>query len=208
MRVKICGITRYQDGQLALALGATELGFIFAPSPRKITVDQAIKIRSELPLAASVIGVFVNEEMDKILEIVQNVNLQGVQLHGNETPEDVAFLKLERPDLIIMKSIGVRGNEFSLDASVYDACHALVFDSAGSHLNPDERKSIDTQINSTRPFYLAGGLNPKNVLQLINRHRPFGIDLSSGLESSPGIKDELLLKELFSVLKDSQCIQI
>jgi phosphoribosylanthranilate isomerase len=206
MRVKICGITRYQDGQLALALGATELGFIFAPSPRKITIDHAKHIRSELPFEASVIGVFVNEEMEKILEVVQNVYLQGVQLHGNETPEDVAFLKRERSDLIIFKSIGVTANKFSLDASAYKSCDALVFDSAGSHLNPSERKNIESEITSNLPFYLAGGLNPKNVLELINRHRPFGIDLSSGLESAPGIKDELLLKELFSVLKESKCI--
>jgi phosphoribosylanthranilate isomerase len=206
VRVKICGITRYQDGKLALALGATELGFIFAPSPRKITIEQAKHIRSELPPETSVIGVFVNEKMDKILEVAKEVNLQGVQLHGDETPEDVAFLKREKSDLIILKSIGVTGNKFSLDASAYDSCDALVFDSAGSHFNPSERKSIETKITSNLPFYLAGGLNPKNVLELINRHMPFGIDLSSGLESSPGIKNELLLKELFSVLKESKCI--
>ena len=206
MRVKICGITRYQDGKLALALGATELGFIFAPSPRKITIEQAKHIRSELPPEASVIGVFVNEKMDKILEVAKEVNLQGVQLHGDETPEDVAFLKREKSDLIIFKSIGVTGNKFSLDPSTYNSCDALVFDSAGSHLNPSERKSIKTKITSNLPFYLASGLNPRNILELINRHRPFGIDLSSGLESSPGIKDELLLKELFSVLKESKCI--
>jgi len=206
MRIKICGITRSQDAKLAISLGATELGFIFAPSPRKMTSEQARNIRSELPLAAKVIGVFVNEKMSVILEVAQNVSLQGIQLHGLETPADIAFLKQERPDLIIMKSIGVDGDRFSLDATKYDACDSLVFDSAGSHLKSQERTSIESEINYSRKFYLAGGLNPKNILNQINKYKPYGIDLSSGVESAPGIKDEGLLEELFLNLKEAKCI--
>lgn len=206
MRVKICGLTRIQDAELALQLGATELGFVFAASPRMVSVEMAKGMRSILPIAANVIGVFSNEKMERVLEVVQNISLQGVQLHGQETPEEVAFLKQKCPDLIIMKAIGVSGNKFSLDASRYAFCDSLIFDSAGSHFKPEERTSIESEINYSGPFYLAGGLNPKNVLTQINKYRPFGIDLSSGVETSPGIKDSDLLKELFLNLKEAKCI--
>lgn len=206
MRVKICGLTRIQDAELALQLGATELGFIFASSPRMISIETAKEIRSRLPHDAMVIGVFVNEKMEKIIEVVQKVSLQGVQLHGQETPEEIAFLKHTCPDLFVMKAIGVYGNKLSLDPEKYSQCDTLVFDSAGSHFKPEERTSIEVEINYAGNFYLAGGLTTQNVLTQINKYRPFGIDLSSGVESSPGIKDSNLLKELFFNLKEAKCI--
>lgn len=207
MRVKICGLTRIQDAKLALELGATELGFIFASSPRMISVEAAKEMRSELPAEAKVVGVFVNEKMERIIEVVKIVSLQGVQLHGQETPEEIAFLKQKCPDLLIMKVIGVMGNKLSLEPEKYDQCDSLVFDSAGSHFKPEKRTSIELEIKFTGKFYLAGGLTSKNVLQQISKYHPFGVDLSSGVESSPGIKDSILLKELFFNLKEAKCIQ-
>jgi phosphoribosylanthranilate isomerase len=206
MRVKICGLTRIQDAKLALELGATELGFIFAASPRMISIETAKEMRSELPKEAKVFGVFVNEKVEKIIEIVKLVSLQGVQLHGQESPQEIASLKQKCPDLLVMKAIGVNGNKLLLEPEKYWQCDSLIFDSAGSHFNPVQRSSFDFEINYSGNFYLAGGLTSKNILNKINKYQPFGIDLSSGVESSPGIKDSNLLNELFLKLKEAKCI--
>lgn len=206
MRVKICGLTRIQDAQLALELGATELGFIFAPSPRKISIQLAKEIRSQLPNRTNVIGVFVDEKIEKIIDVIREVPLQGVQLHGQETPEEISLLKRACPDVLIFKTLGVNEDKLSKDPNRYDQCDAILFDSAGSHFKPENRTSIDDEITYGGKFYLAGGLTAKNVITQINKYRPFGIDLSSGVESSPGIKDSHLLQELFLKLKEAKCI--
>lgn len=206
MRVKICGLTRLQDAELALSLGATELGFIFAPSPRKITLAVAQVMRASLGPEAQMVGVFADQDLNSMLEIVEAASLNAVQLHGRETAAGIEALKLKVPGLRIIKAIPEKEGTLTLNPLDYKMCAALLFDSSGSHFMPAERRPITTKILSTMPFYLAGGLSAQNILSLIDLHQPYGVDLSSGVESSPGIKDPTLLKELFSLLKDSACL--
>jgi phosphoribosylanthranilate isomerase len=205
MRVKICGLTQTKDAQLAWDLGATELGFIFAPSPRQISLETAKSICLSLPSEARVVGVFVDEKNDVILDVAQALNLKVIQLHGNEKPDDILYIKSQRPDLFVMKVISV-GKDVMMDPLVYQASDAFLFDSIGSHFSPEERKPIENknlkELTGGKPFYLAGGLNASNLLERIERLRPQGIDISSGVEKSPGIKDEKLMREIFSLLKD------
>lgn len=202
MKVKICGLTRIEDAQLAIELGATELGFIFAKSPRQISVSKALEIREKMPDFVNVFGVFVNEKAEEMVRIAEVVGLTGLQLHGQESAEEILRIRELNADLIIMKAIGVKEQEYVLDPSLYSNCDALLFDSAGSHFKTEERGVIQKTLLSDKPFFLAGGLNSQNTVALIEKHRPHGIDLSSGVESSPGIKDDYLLKNFFSVIKD------
>lgn len=205
MRVKICGLTRLTDAILAYELGATELGFVLAKSPRQISISKLKEIIGQLPKSAMTIGVFVNESPENILNIVEETNLRGVQLHGEEKPEDLIYLKEKRPDLFILKAIGVKKNTFTLGPENYSHADAILFDSVGSHFTPSERGPIESDLlcnqKFSKSFYLAGGLKASNLLALIQKYKPNGIDLSSGVEIYPAIKDEQLLRDLFSILK-------
>lgn len=206
MRVKICGLQNYTDADLALTLGATEIGFIFTKSPRQMDPLDAKLICRNLPVGAQVMGVFKNNTVSEILSILDHVNLQGVQLHGSESPEYISELRKERPGLKIFKAIGVEKDHMGLNPDLYSDCDALLFDSLMSHFRPAERTPIDSQkletLKISIPFYLAGGITPTNVRDLIKRYRPQGIDVSSGVEVSPGIKDHKLMNKLFSRLKE------
>lgn len=202
MRVKICGLTRLLDAQAALDLGATELGFIFAQSPRQVSVDAATKMVKELKGDKRIFGVFVNETLELILSTINKVGLNGVQLHGQESIDLIYALKRIKPDLLVIKTIPVTENKMTLNPEIYKSCDALLFDCGGSHLYPAERGVINTEIISPIPFFLAGGLNPENINERISKYSCMGVDLSSGVESSPGIKDLSLLQKLFSSLKD------
>jgi phosphoribosylanthranilate isomerase len=207
MKVKICGLKNYKDANFALSLGATELGFIFAKSPRAIDVMDAKLICRNLPENAMTIGVFKDESFDQMSETIQEVGLKGIQLHGSETPEVIKSLKMKFPALVVFKAIGVKEESFSLNPENYSMCDALIFDSSASHFHPHLRSPINSKkLESTicsQPIYLAGGINPDNVSDLISRYRPSGIDVSSGIEIAPGIKDQRLMQNLFLRLKDT-----
>lgn len=207
MRVKICGLKNLVDAELALSLGATELGFIFTKSPRRIEVLDAKHICQSLPKHASTIGVFKNDSIETISRILNTVALKGIQLHGVETSEFVDELKKKYPKILIFKMIGVEGDDFSLDPNKYHNCDALIFDSIASHFEPEKRGIINSRrlenYLCANNFFIAGGINPDNVKEQLIRYRPSGIDVSSGVEISPGVKDAKLMKNLFLQLKDS-----
>jgi phosphoribosylanthranilate isomerase len=205
LRVKICGLKTYTDAELALRLGATELGFIFAKSPRMIDVLDAKLICRNLAQSAATIGVFKDETLKHLLEIADVVKLKGLQLHGSESPEFLETLKKERPALRLFKAIQVQGESLSSDPEDYKMCDAVIFDSVVSHFE-DRRLTLDCRklesFQGVMPFYLAGGITKENAKELITRYKPSGIDLSSGVESSPGHKDATLMRNLFSELKE------
>jgi phosphoribosylanthranilate isomerase len=206
MRVKICGLKNYKDAELALSLGATELGFIFTQSPRMIDVFDAKLICRNLPKVARSIGVFKNDSLEFISRVIEATELTGIQLHGEESPETVKAIKEAYPTLVIFKAIGVEAETFTLDPQDYSLCDALIFDHPASHFNPSLRSNLHSQkletFKCSKPYYLAGGINPTNVGELITRYRPAGIDVSSGVEIAPGFKDLALMKNLFLQLKD------
>ncbi|CAG4923146.1 MULTISPECIES: phosphoribosylanthranilate isomerase [Acidithrix] len=199
MFIKICGITNEEDALLAVALGADALGFIFAPSPRMVSVNVARDIIKRLPSEILTIGVFVNEDPDELVRIVHSVGLGGAQLHGNESVETVLSLRLRLNYLI--KALPADG--MSIRSFFRYPVDALLVDSA----QPGSGKAFDWSIieaeHMPKRIILAGGLNSENVREAITTVRPYGVDVSSGVESAPGKKDPVALRAFISNAKSA-----
>lgn len=193
MRVKICGITNTYDALSAVELGADALGFVFAKSPRQITIEQAREIIETLPPFISVVGVFVDEKIDKIKIICNSCGIHTVQLHGNEDPQFLNELK----EYKIIKAFRIRDESDLKPMSNYKA-HAFLLDSyvrgiiggTGTTFN----WAYAHQAKKYGNIILSGGLTPENVKDAVHIAKPFAVDVSSGVESSPGKKDKLLMK--------------
>jgi phosphoribosylanthranilate isomerase len=198
--VKLCGNTCVEDAQLAVEAGADALGFIFAPSPRRVTPEQVAKIVAHLPGAIEKIGVFVESTLDDIVSTVRACGLTGVQLHSHGEPELPARLRAELgPGLRILRVVHF-GPEAAREAQGYCAdpnVDAVLIDSrtataaGGTGIAYDWNKARQTVFGATSEVRLiaAGGLNPENVAEAIATLRPWGVDVVSGVEASPGRKD-------------------
>ncbi len=185
--IKICGITNLEDGLKAASLGVDALGFIFAPSLRRITPDMAQKIIRTLPTPPLKVGVFVNEDPDEVLRVVEFCGLNLFQFHGEESPEYCKIFSLP-----VIKAIRVKDLESLNDAERYPDA-TLLLDSynsakAGGTGNPFPWE-IAVKAKEKRNFILSGGLNPGNVGEAIKKVRPWGVDVCSGVETVPGRKD-------------------
>ena len=200
MRVKVCGITRYEDARLALDLGAWALGFIFYPrSPRFIPPERAGEIVRRLPADAFPVGVFVDAPLGEVGEAAAAAGLRGVQLHGAETPEMAASLRAE----LVIKALRV-GPGFDPDQVVrfpgalvlLDAYRQGVPGGTGDRFDWTVAREAGRRV----PIILAGGLGPGNVAEALEAARPSGIDVSSGLESRPGEKDPGRVRDLFAAV--------
>ena len=208
MKVKVCGITRYDDARTALDAGAWALGFIFhPPSPRFIDQDRAREIVSRLPAETRTVGVFVDRPSADVQATVDHVGLSGVQLHGNETPETLAVLKADPR----VKAFRVRegaGEVARLEALFSGFPDALILlDTYRKDAHGGTGETFDWQVArglaAGRPIVLAGGLTLENVEEAVEVVQPFALDVSSGLETSPGVKDPERIRELFRVLGKS-----
>jgi phosphoribosylanthranilate isomerase len=199
VQVKICGITNLRDAHRAVELGADALGFIFYPgSPRAVSPEKAREIIETLPPLVSTVGVFVNEDIDTVRAVRRLAGLALVQLHGDETPETVSALG---PSVI--KTIRVKGVE-SFDAIDRYHPRAFLLDTHADQAygGTGQRFAWDlTQWVEGVPFFLAGGLTPDNVAEAIAVTRPYGVDVSSGVEASPGVKDPARLKAFIANAK-------
>jgi len=204
MRVKICGLTRLEDAQLAVELGAWALGFVFyAPSPRAIAVAQAAQIVSALPAETLTVGVFVNASVAEVNQTAARVGLTYAQLHGNEDPELCAAIQLP-----VIKALRLQNESDLSTAAAYADCHSLLIDAAvpgqwggsGQTANWELARQLveaNNISNPQQPVLLAGGLGPDNVEMAFAQVQPWGLDLSSGVERAPGIKDSQRLQQVF-----------
>ena len=209
MRVKICGITKPEQGQAIAQLGATALGFICVPaSPRYVTPGQIRAVVERLLLPIDCIGVFADTTCEEICEIVANAGLSAVQLHGNESPEFCEKLRYFLPEIEILKALRVKTPECLERAVTYASCiDTLLLDAYHPQVLGGTGKTLDwvtlRQFRPSIPWLLAGGLTPDNILDALSELQPSGIDLSSGVERSPGDKDldkvSLLFKRLRSL---------
>jgi phosphoribosylanthranilate isomerase len=193
VRVKICGITRREDAELAVELGAWAIGLIFHdPSPRRVDMDVAAAIGGEFRRQAEVAGVFVNRELGEVAEIADACSLTMLQLHGDEGPVYCDELR-RRTGLKIMKAARVRdaASLQALDAfrhvdyQLVDAHHPDLFGGTGETFDWGLLRSRRSKV----PLVLSGGLTPENVHDAIVAARPFAVDTASGTELSPGVKD-------------------
>jgi phosphoribosylanthranilate isomerase len=197
--VKVCGITRAEDAAAAVELGANALGFIFWPtSPRFIDPFRAHAIAATLPPFVTTVGVFVNQPAEYINGVASLVRLGAVQLHGDESVDDAAAI--EAPVIKAM-SIG--------DARIdtWPSRGLALLDVHDRERRGGTGRTIDwaaaADIAARRKILLAGGLTPDNIADAIARVRPFGVDVSSGVERAPGIKDHQRLRALFEALHDT-----
>jgi phosphoribosylanthranilate isomerase len=208
IEIKICGITRSEDARLAIEHGATALGFIFAESPRSVTPAAARLIVDKIALGpVQRIGVFVKMSAENILEIVDLVGLTGVQLHSAETTELAKQIQLKRPELRILRTLF--HNESVNPLKTAPSSSEFLFDSipvSGATKSTEHLLALATSFNEEkilRPhsFFIAGGLNSENVGTFIKLLRPTGVDISSGVESKPGVKDPESLKAFISAVE-------
>ena len=201
-RVKICGITNIEDASHAAACGADALGFVFYPaSSRCIEPDGARRIIAELPPLITTVGLFVDESPDKIRETVEFCGLDTVQLHGEEEPEQCSY-----PPCRVIKALRLKQG---MDDSVFSAYRvsALLLDAYVSGQPGGTGKCCDweqaRQIAARYRVILAGGLNPENVAAAVRRVRPYGVDVSSGVEKSPGYKDPEKVASFIRMARES-----
>lgn len=206
MRIKICGITKPEQGKAIANLGATTLGFIcVVPSPRYVTPQQIKLISEYLPKNIERIGVFAHSNLQEIVTVATAANLTGVQLHGEETPQFCQSLKQLLPEIELIKALRVKNIDSIHDAQIYyssvdtlllDAYHPQLLGGTGKTLNWQDLSNF----NPPLPWLLAGGLTPDNIREALAKLQPQGIDLSSGVERSPGDKNLDKVAKLFENL--------
>lgn len=195
-RVKICGITGMQDALACSRAGADFLGFIFyEKSPRYVTPEKAKGIIKDLPPRVVPVGVFVNEEREKINEIVASTGIRIIQLGGDETPDDCT-----KYDARIWKSFRIRNPEdvaptvsYKIDAAILDGAPDGEYGGSGMRASD----LVALRMKSFHRLVLAGGITPENVVDAGMEVQPYAIDINSGVESSPGKKNHARVKELF-----------
>jgi phosphoribosylanthranilate isomerase len=197
-RVKICGITRAEDAELAAALGASAVGFVFwSRSPRFVEPSRARDIVRHLPPFVTPVGVFVDQPAGHVKDVAAVVGLGAVQLHGNE---DLGFSRAIGRRVIKAASVTQALNR----SDYWPAEITLLLDALDTERRGGTGQTVDwtaaAAVAARRRVILAGGLRPENVVEAIQTVSPFAIDVSSGVESAPGIKDEGRLRALFAAV--------
>ena len=208
MRIKICGITRPDQGCAIAQMGATMLGFICVRcSPRYATSEQIRRILENLPNSIQTIGVFANVSVEEIYQTVRETGLTGVQLHGDESTDFCDRLRQILPDTELIKALRVKSPATLIQAQDYfNYIDSLLLDAYHPQQLGGTGQRLDWQI--LKPFsppcswFLAGGLTPDNIGEALQQLQPDGIDLSSGVERSAGDKDLAKVSQLFQVLTD------
>jgi phosphoribosylanthranilate isomerase len=203
VKVKVCGITNPHDASMAVERGANALGFVFAPSPRQVTPEQARHIINSLPPFIQTVGVFVDEDLTRIRDIVDFCGLEMVQLHGDESPE---FCGALMPRAIK----GFRLNDASSLLPIRDyrgKIRAALLDTYQKEIKGGTGKTFDWNLATAAgefgmPVILSGGLRPSNIQRAILTVQPYAVDVNSGIEDSPGIKSPLLMKKLMKKIRE------
>ena len=202
MFVKICGITRLEDALAAVECGADALGFVFWPdSPRWIDPLRAQGIVAALPRPVMPVGVFVNQEVEDVNEIAAVARLGAIQLHGDETADYAA--RMSRP---VLKAMNVAAASNAAIDGTWPSPAMILLDAHDPVKRGGTGQTIDwtaaAAVAARRRVILAGGLSPENVAVAIDQVHPYGIDVSSGVERAPGVKDHGRLRALFEAIYD------
>ena len=193
--IKICGLTRTEDVDAAVASGATMIGLVFAPqSPRLITTDIAQRLVGRIPDEVKIVGVFMNQPASEVAAIIAEISLDVLQFHGEETN-----VYCKQFGLPFFKAISMhQPADLDLAAAVYPDAQALLLDSHGHGQAGGQGRLFDWSAigeGVTVPLVLAGGLLPANVSDAVQMVQPWAVDVSSGVEMGPGIKDHELMEK-------------
>jgi phosphoribosylanthranilate isomerase len=190
LMVKICGLTNEPDALLAVGLGADAVGFVFAPSPRQVAPAAVADIVKRLPHGVLSVGVFRDEAPGRVVDIANHIGLGAVQLHGHETAEEARWVRQRVPRTIKAFPAGDR----TIDRFADFGADYLLIDGE----NPGSGEVFDWRMGEgvvdPRRLIVSGGLRPDNVAQAVAHLHPYGVDVCSGVEASPGHKDPRLLR--------------
>lgn len=204
IKVKICGITRLSDAKNACRAGADALGFVFAKSPRRVSAQRAKRIADALGGRVTKVGVFVNAPVQKVARIMRFCGLDAVQLHGDEPASSAR--KLCGMGFPVIRAVRVCGKlspraleRGPADAVLFDAASRDVYGGSGQRFDWKLLKGLRME----KPVIVSGGLDAGNVRGLLKRFKPFAVDVSSGVEASPGKKDPKLVREFIKNAKTS-----
>ncbi|HET9610820.1 MAG TPA: phosphoribosylanthranilate isomerase [Acidimicrobiales bacterium] len=200
MFVKVCGVTNEEDALLAVAMGADAVGFVFAPSPRQVAPQRAAEIVRRLPAEIVTVGVFRDESRDRVVETAHRSRLRAVQLHGHESPADTHWIH-QRVSLIIK---AFAAGDPQLDHADEYAADAFLIDSATPGSGEVFDWSLAEGAPSNRRIILAGGLTPENVADAVRVVRPWGVDVSTGVEAAPGRKDARKMRAFVEAAKAAE----
>jgi phosphoribosylanthranilate isomerase len=200
VRVKICGITRYEDARTAIGLGVDALGFIFYPkSPRAVTLENARDIIRKLPPYVSRVGVFVDEEVDRVNDIVRFTGIDTLQLHGNESPEYCG-----RFAMTTVKVFRIGAGEppdparYPVNGFLLDTWDQASPGGTGRTFDWSVARRLCLSYNNV---ILAGGLGPTNLEEAIEKVQPYAVDLNSGVEVKPGVKNPHKMRDALRVIR-------
>lgn len=201
-KIKICGITNKKDALAAAGFGVDMLGFVFYPkSDRFVDVHIARDIANELPPYLGKVGVFVNEKADKVRQIAEDSFLDMLQFHGDETPE---YCENFRNDYKVIKAIRPKSAEDVTRANLFNV-DFILFDTFAADIKGGTGKVFDWKLlkdaEVLKPVILSGGLTPVNIGRAIKEIAPYGVDVSSGVESSPGKKNSKLMKKFIEEVR-------
>ena len=218
--IKICGTTILEDALAAVEAGANALGFVFAPSPRRISPRDAAAITGALPASVEKIGVFVNQSLDLVLDTVEKAGLTGVQLHGEEDVRYARQLQQKNGRLWIMKAISLRdvgdgkgkGLALAMQDQAAKTFRALLLDSGSGSRRGGTGTTFDWQeaapmarlLGKKFLLIIAGGLNVENVAKAMRMFQPWGVDVVSGVERAPGKKDPAKLWAFIAAVRAAE----
>lgn len=205
-RIKVCGITHPDDARFAAELGAWALGVIFAPeSPRRVDLEQARVVMDAVGPGIEKVGVFVNAGFAEVSQALETCGLTAVQLHGDESPQECRELR-EHCGCRVVKALQISGPEslqpvvrFDTDYLLLDTYHPGKRGGTGRAFNWELAAGLPGELRASRVI-LSGGLNPDNVGTAISAVSPFAVDVCSGIETEPGIKDRDKMRHFFSVI--------
>lgn len=200
--VKVCGITNPDDARVAAEAGADAVGLVFAPSPRRVSVEAAGEIAAGLSENVLKVGVFVDAAPEEVLSVAREVGLDYAQLHGDEGPQDVTDLRAG--GLKVVKALRVRDAEsledmerYGADLYLLDAYSEKARGGTGERFDWGLAKTLRERDN----IVVSGGLNPENVREAIEFFEPYGVDASSSLEDRPGVKNGERVRRFVSAAK-------
>lgn len=201
-RIKVCGITNLIDAETAVKLGADAIGFVFAKSPRQIGPKKAARIIDKLDAFKNFTGVFVNTPAESVKKITQVCKLNTLQFHGEETPE---YCGIFRKTHKVFKAFRIKDRNSLKLLRKYDV-DGYLLDTYVKGAKGGTGKTFNWQLAKeakklASPVILSGGLNPENVAGAIKKARPYMVDVSSGVESSPGKKDVKLIKAFINAVR-------
>jgi phosphoribosylanthranilate isomerase len=218
--IKICGTTNLEDALAAVEAGADALGFVFAPSLRRVSPRDAAAIAAVLPSKVEKIGVFVNQSIDLVLDTVAKARLTGVQLHGEEDVRYARQLQQKNGQLRIIRAISLRdvgdgkgkGLAVAMQEEAAKSFSALLLDSGSGSRRGGTGTTFDWQeagpmarlLAKKFPLIIAGGLNAENVAKALRIFQPWGVDVVSGVEQAPGKKEPAKLRAFIAAVRAAE----